>query len=78
MATSCSPTAAPRKARLQALSLSREDHPWAHPRAVRSLDTEAARCLHDFVVSCANRITATETASADGLSRRGCFNRKGP
>jgi hypothetical protein len=42
MATWCSPTAARRKARLQAPSRSREDHPWAHPRTVRRRDAEAA------------------------------------
>jgi hypothetical protein len=41
---------------------------------VRRLDAEAARCLHDFVAGWAHRITATEAASANGLSRRGCFN----
>ena len=41
MATWCSPTAAPRKARFQAPSLPKE----TRPRVVRRLDTEAARCL---------------------------------
>ena len=48
MATWCSPTAAPRRARLQAPSLSPEAHPKTHLRVVRRLDAEAARCLQGF------------------------------
>src|SRR5258708_31229623 len=51
MATWCSPTAAPRRPRLQARSRS----PQSHPRVIRRLDTEAALCLDDLLDSCASR-----------------------